>query len=434
MLHADPEIGPPIQDPDGTVGVVAIKVWRYREEISSAFKKATNVLCMDIQHLYEALTSPTPPPHLEPAGTPFQLATHLSLLQRMEGVPLMGLTYTAADLCNRFPHDVVPLHAQPIFKKELSRYRGWRRALFDLYLLDMGRPADMEDIAALMRIARLEFITEKPSELSILRKILPANRRICDLNAESALALDKSLDPKDRPPFRRALSVIDQLQTAQLAQSVQHLLPTKNIGQLPAPSSHVYHAPLPPKLATEFADGATLLKAAMPFAYRFALHTGALSNDDDPTLNELALRLKPMFEIDPAEHGFRSPTKATFQTYIRHIWKYSSLGPYIRDSTLSPIQEAWVEFRRQIRLHGKTEMIHGTHYVSKHAVADGLAPHELNPEWFQGTDQRLSDVDRRAFRSGAFVIDALIQCDDLPGHLLPRHASGIKRMRKKPIS
>lgn len=387
---------------------------------------------MDISRLYEALTSPTPPPHLDPAGTPFQLATHLSLLPKIEGVPLLGLTYTAEELCNRFPHDAVPLYAQPVFKEELSRYRAWRRALFDLYLLEIGVPADMDEIAALTRIARLEYTVGKYKKLFILRRTLPKGLRICDLSTNVALTVDKAIVPKDRPQFRNALSVIDQLQTAQLAQSVQHLLPTKNIGQLPAPGSHVYHAPLPPKLETEFADGATLLKAAMPFAYRFALHTGALSNDDDPTLNELALRLKPMFEIDPAEHGFRSPTKATFQTYIRHIWKYSSLGPYMRDSTLSPIQEAWVEFRRQIRLHGKTEMIHGTHYVSKYAVAAGLAPHELNPEWFQGTDQRLSGVDRRAFRSGAFVFDDLIQCGDLPGHLLPRHASGITRMRKKP--
>lgn len=394
--------------------------------------KATNVLNMDIQRLYEALTSPTPPPHLKPAGTPFQLATHLSLLQKIEGVPLLGLTYTAEELCNRFPHDVVPLHAQPIFKKELSRYRGWRRAIFDLYLLDIGKPADIENIAALTRIARLEFTVEKHKELYILRNILPENLRICDLDAENALALDKSLDPKDRPPFRRALSVIDQLQTAQLAQDVKYLLPNEMIGQLPAPSSHVYNAPLPPKLAAEFADGATLLKAAMPFAYRLALLSGALSDDDDPTLDELALRLKPLFGIDPADYGFRSPTQATFQIYIRHIWKFSSLGPYVRARTLSPIQVTWAELRRQLRSRGKTEMIHGTYLVSKYAVADGLAPQELTPTWFQNTDQRLSGGARRAFRTGVFVIDDLIQCDDLPGHLLPQYPSGITRMRKKP--
>jgi len=407
------------------------KNWRYRKEIPSACRKATNVLSMDIQRLYEALTSPTPPPHLEPAGTPFQLATHLSLLPKIEGVPLLGLTYTAADLCNRFPHDVVPLYAQSVFKKELSRYRAWRRALFDLYLLDIGVPADVDVIDALMRIARLEYGGRTYQRLSILRRTLSNDRRICDLNTETALALDKALIPRDRAPFRSALSVIDWLQTGQLAQGVQHLLPTKPIGQLPAPSSHVYHAPLPPKLAARFADGEALLKAALPFCYRLAVRTKALSADDDPTLEELALRLKPIYDIDPAEHGFHSPTKANFQVYIRHIWKYSSLGPYVPISTLSPVEKAWAEFRRQLRSHGKTEMIPRTHHVSKYAIADGLAPHELNQAWFAVIDRDLSGVDSRAFRSGAFFFDQLIQSDCLPHHLLPRHASGIVRIRKK---
>lgn len=394
--------------------------------------KATNVLNMDIQRLYEALTSPTPPPHLEPAGTPFQLATHLSLLQKIERVPLLGLTYTAADLCNRFPHEVVPLHAQAVFKKELTRYWGWRRAIFDLYLLDMGKPADMEDIAALTRIARLEFATEKHKELSILRGMLPANLRICDLNAEKALALDKSLDPKNRAPFRRALSVMDHLQTSQLAQGVKHLLPKEKIGQLPAPSSHVYNAPLPPKLAAQFANGGASLKAAIPFAYRFAVLIKTLSDGDDPTLEELALVLKPMFELDPADYGFRRPNKATFQTYIKRIWDCSSLGPYVGISTLSPVQEAWAKLRKQLRAHGKSDMVQGTYFVSKYAISDGLSPHELSPTWFQNTDQRLSGAARRAFRSGVFVIDDMIQCDDLPGHLLPQSPSGITRMRNKP--
>ena len=386
---------------------------------------------MDIQRLYEALTSPTPPPHLEPAGTPFELATHLSLLPKIEGVPLFGLTYTAADLCNRFPHDSVPLYAQSVFKKELTRYRAWRRALFDLYLLDVGVPPDMDEIAALTRIARLEYTAKKHQELSVLRRTLPNGWRICGLNAEAALNLDKALDPKDRPQFRRALSVVDQLQTAQLAKSVQHLLPTKLIGKLPKPSSHVYHAPLPPKLTAEFVDGEALLKAAMPFCYRLAVLTKALSADDDPTLDELALRLKPIYDIDPAEHGFHSPTKANFQVYIRHIWKYSSLGPYVPISTLSPVEKAWAEFRRQLRSHGKTDMIPRTHHVSKYAIADGLAPHELNQAWFAVIDRGLSGVDSRAFRSGAFFFDQLRQSDCLPHHLLPRHASGIVRMRKK---
>ena len=77
-------------------------------------------------------------------------------------------------------------------------------------------------------------------------------------------------------------------------------------------------------------------------------------------------------------------------------------------------------------------MIPGTHHVSKYAIADGLAPHDLNQAWFAVIDRCLSGVDRRAFRSGAFFFDQLIQSGCLPHHILPPHASGLVRMRKKP--
>lgn len=87
---------------------------------------------MDIGNIYEALTSPTPPAHLLRAGKVLPLTITVSLLMKIEGVPLSFLSYTADALATRFSHETVPSHARSIFKEELSRYRAWRRTLFDL--------------------------------------------------------------------------------------------------------------------------------------------------------------------------------------------------------------------------------------------------------------------------------------------------------------
>lgn len=128
---------------------------------------------MDIENIYEALTSLNPPAHLLRAGKLFALTTTISLLIKIEGVPLSFLSYTADALDMRFPHDTVPAHARGIFKKELSRYRAWRRTLFDLYLLETGAPADQDAISGLMRIARLEGEGGNATKLRILRHVLP---------------------------------------------------------------------------------------------------------------------------------------------------------------------------------------------------------------------------------------------------------------------
>lgn len=198
---------------------------------------------MDIENTFEALTSPNPPAHLLRAGKLFALTTTISLLIKIEGVPLSFLSYTADALDMRFPHDTVPPHARGIFKKGLSRYRAWRRTLFDLYLLDTGAPADQDAISGLTRIARLEFKEVNAPTLRILRHVLPVEVTISDLTYENALEIDKSLDEKKRPAFRNALYLLDRLRAVPLAAASTHLLPREVIGLLPPPSGHLYHAP-----------------------------------------------------------------------------------------------------------------------------------------------------------------------------------------------
>ncbi|WP_281969110.1 hypothetical protein, partial [Roseovarius nanhaiticus] len=67
------------------------KIWKtgsYRRLITSVFDETTNLQFMDINHIYEALTSSPPPEHLLPAGSPFASASALALLVQIEGVDL----------------------------------------------------------------------------------------------------------------------------------------------------------------------------------------------------------------------------------------------------------------------------------------------------------------------------------------------------------
>lgn len=292
-------------------------------KVSSVIAKSTNLLCMDIIRTYEALTSSAPPQHLRRAGTPFAVATALSLLSRTEGVPLFTLSFRPEELDARYPAGSVPQHAREVFKMELSRYHGWRRTVFDAFLLDTGRPPDQDPVSALMRVARLEIPGNSYQHLRTLRRAVPDLSRLHDIGREGALHIDKQLPPKLRPSFRTALSVLDRLRESSLATASRHMLPCTAIGTLPAPSSHLYHAPLPKRLDGVYSEAPLKLRAAIPFVYRLCCLAGILIPHEDPSLDELARKSRQLWDIDPSAYGFRSPTKAALKKYITNIGKCS---------------------------------------------------------------------------------------------------------------
>lgn len=386
---------------------------------------------MDIDRIYEALTSPSPPENLKRAGRPFASASALALLIKIEGVPLMGLSYSAEELDSRFPKDNVPPCARSIFKEELSRYRAWRRTLFDLFLLETGTLADQEPVAGLMRIARLEFDENKSRRLSILRRVLRDGMQVSDLTNAHALQIDRQLCGSMRLRVRVALSLLDQLQRAPLAAASGHLLPAEIIGRLPAPSGHLYHAPLPPRLQAAYADAPTLPKAAMPFVYRLSLMTGIVSSEQDLSLDELAWKCRALWEVDPADHGFQRPSQVALRMYIRHVGQYSGQG-YIAPKPKQPtVAATWADLRQLMRSHGKETMTSRTSAVSRYAMQDSLVPAAITPEWVRETARSLKGWQRNAFRSGIFVLDDLIEDASFPDNLLPRQVSGMARERRQ---
>lgn len=384
---------------------------------------------MNINDIYEALTSPSPPKHLLRAGSPFATASALALLIPIEGVPLLALSYSAVELDARFPHESVPPSARRIFKRELSRYRAWRRTLFDLFLLETGTLADRDVVAGLSRISRLQYGGRSNEKLRILRRALPTGMEIDDLTSSSALQIDRRLQENMRPPFRRALSVLDRLQDASLAASSRHLLPSGIIGRLPAPSGHLYHAPLPAQLGAIYTNAPSLLRAAMPFVYRLSLMTGIASPEQDPSFDEFALNCLALWEVDPADHGFRRPSKIALKSYIRNIGNSAGTPFSAPKGKQLAFLEAWSDLREQMRLYYKDTMIHRTFGVSKYAIIDKLPPVQLTPTWVHRTMQTLAGHERNAFRSGIFVLDDLIEDESFPDDTLPRNVSGLTRER-----
>ncbi len=330
---------------------------KFFRPIAPAAREATNLLCMDINRIYEALTSPTPPHRLKRAGAPFASACALALLIQIERVPLIALSYSATELDARFPHDLVPPCARRVFKEELSRYRAWRRTLFDLFLLERGSLADQDPIAGLMRIARLEYGGRCPERLRVLRHAVPTGMTLTMLTRSAALQIDKRLCSDVRPQFRAALSVLDRLQVAPLASASGHLLPSAKIGRLPKPSEHLYHAPLPQQLEAVYAVGPPRLKRALPFVYRLCLTTGILSGSQDVTLGDLAQKCMSLWEVNPADHGFHKPTPTTLKSYIWFIGQHAGTDfPPLKRSQPA-VCEAWTDLRSLMRQHGTTALI-----------------------------------------------------------------------------
>ena len=385
---------------------------------------------MDINRTYEALTSPTPPQHLLRAGSSFATSTALSLLIKIENTPLLALSYSQKDLQARFPHDRVPLCARGVFKQELSRYRAWRRMLFDLFLLATGFLPDGETVAGLERIARLEFKRLTP-DLYILRHTIPENMQISELTFAKALQIDRELSGHQRQAFRSALSMLDRLQEAPLAAGARHLLPEGIIGRLPAPSGHLYHAPLPIRLNEVYSAAPPLLRAAMPFVYRLCIVTKILTPDQDPTLDELAQECLKLWNVEPSDHGFHRPSQIALKTYIRNIGNHAT-GQFEAPKLSHPAHvEAWSDLRDTMREREKAALLIGICAVSRHAIPQSMSPAHITADWIQKTMDTLSGGHRNAFRSGIFILDKLILDDDFPNDLLPTEVSGLARERRK---
>lgn len=402
-----------------------------QELFSSVVEKATNVPCMNVAETYQALTGDAPPAHLLRAGGAFALRTALLLLAEFESLPLVAMSYSGTDLARKFPGDVVPVQAQCTFNSELTRYQSWRRRVLDLQLLSDGTRVDVDPIAGLQRIARIEIGDWAINSFYTLRKVLPEATDPAAVDRSIALRINAELSGFVLSAFRQSISVMDRLQESPLAKATG-LLPAEPIGPLPSDSDHRKHAPLPDKLAEEFERAPANIRSAIPFVYRIAVMRGLISSSDNITMKDLVCGSNEvvLLGLDPADFGFERPTRATLRMYVRRLVRHVGPVDAPRRSSSDPVAQAWAELRLELSGRGLKSVMTRTIAVSNYAVPQGLRPAEITPGWIAETERSLSGRKVTQFRTGIFAIDGLFELADFPSSLLPKGISGLARQRK----
>lgn len=385
---------------------------------------------MNIGSLYQALASSQPPVELLRAGSPFALQTALTLLSKIESVPVMMMFYSGTELSERYPANKIPVSAQGVFKNELTRYQSWRRRLLDLQFLSSGEVVDADPIVALQRLARLEVSDWAINPFYLLRKILPDGVNPGQIDRDLAIQMNARLSGSERMCFRSACRVLDRLQDSTLAKGTG-LLPDETIGLLPRAKDHRANAPMPERLEREYEDANAAVRMALAFVYRVAVLCELCDASANLSPKQLLAEqmLKALRGIDPAELGFARPSKKTFEDYLNRLIRHFSIHDVRLNQHAVSAEKAWSEFRRELSDREMTSLKSRIGTVSKLAVSQGLSPQELTPAWFARTWVALEGYIVAHFRTGAFAIDTLFEHEDFPRELLPEEPSGfVKRI------
>lgn len=394
----------------------------------SAFRRSANIRFMTYADVFTRLSGETPPEHLKPAGAPFAIATALTLLTRIVGVPLFALDCPPPKLAQMFPGDRVPEAAVPVFGRELTRYQAWRRLLLDCQLLETGCAVDPDPIAGLQRLARIYISRNAQNPFYYLRTVLPEGISPCQLDRELAIALDRELSGSCRQAYRASLSVMDRLQDHPIAKSTG-LLPEERIGSIPKERDHVAFAPLPEPLKSEYDALPRIDQNAIAFVYRIARMEGLFSADQAIGVSELGAPdvVSLLQVVDPANHGFTRPSRAMYLRYVKQVEFRKNGG--VKKCYLppeDPVERDWKRLFNEVREKVMSPVPAHLSYVAKSAKLDGLRPCDLTRQWCRETERSLPVKRASGFRSGCYRLDDL-HGTGVSQDLLPPEGTGIHR-------
>lgn len=199
---------------------------------------------MDCGNLFDELSGADPREELTRAGSPFALATALSLLAQIEQVPLMLLRYSGTNLAIQLPLDKIPERAQEIFGRERPRYLAFRQRILDLQLLATRTRVDADAIHGLQRLARLEIGTWAANPFYQLRHVLGDQVEAAGLTRETAIELDRELTGQKKNDF--PCSPGRARPPPELRISSSHWAPAPRDHRPPAPAFGSHHTRPPP--------------------------------------------------------------------------------------------------------------------------------------------------------------------------------------------
>lgn len=388
---------------------------------------------MDIAQVYQDLEADDPPAHLLKAGSAFALRTNLALLATFEGLPMFALSFEGTQLDERYPATHVPETAQPMFGFELPRYHAWRRMLLDLQLVATRSPVDIDPIAGLQRLARLEVGAWAANPFYTLRLALPSGVRPDELDHGLALKINADLSGQHWNSFRMAVSLMNRLRSSDLA-TATGLLPADVIGPLPVRAARSRRVALPSRLEADYQRAPRTVRAAISLVYRLLSDLEAIHDPDEVSVETLLTDdAEAIFrDYAPSDFGLTTPSRKVFKNYLRALRLYvRRLKQEPGEGAMDPAASAWGELRAALRKAGHGKEAQKLFSISGFAIKAGLAPQDLTLEWFAVTVANLPREQRNLFRSGSFTFDGLVNVEEVPEHLRPRQPSGFaKRSRK----
>jgi hypothetical protein len=369
-----------------------------------------------LHDLYAGLKDGT----LRPANPMASLAA-LDLVAHIYNLPLAALDLEAPRFALAFPRDEVAEIAQPIFKGERVRYRAFRNAILDCQMLAAPGEVDGEPRHSLIRVARL-CRGSSSQALYAVTGALPLDVSPHKITWDIALSIDRRLEGGQRARFRRGLAILDSLHDYDLALR-SGLLPPARIGTLPTLRDHAELEPLPRTLLGLRSQAPRPTQNAIDYLWRLAVVAGVFTRGDDPSLDEMAARYPDIAGLDPAGHGLGISDRA--RTKYLHKFAQSLVAAGCADPRVSTSRVEWRRLKSALRSAGfDPERLNG---VMRPADRDGLGPHDVTAAWCSVELARLDGVAANAFRTSAYLLDALRGDPRISAELLPAEATGLKR-------
>ena len=361
--------------------------------------------------------------------------TALSILCRLEGVPLMVLRFEGADFSSRFPKSSIPDRAAEYFRGDLVFYRGWRRLILDAQLVAEPGLVDTDPWDTIIRAARICRGAAFSSRLYHASSRVPSEVHPADLDRQRAIEIDAELSGQDRASFRQGLGALDGLHAEALARATG-LLPERKIGTLPRPSDHGTGYPFGPQLARVWEEAPASVKPALAFAWRMAISGKVFGREDDPNLFAFLSddRVRQLAALRPETFGVKRPSQATYDVYLNRLRQYFiSLGGRVEPQDGGPVETQWTALRTLAKQYGTMSpaRIANISAISTMAKREGLAPRDLTTEWFAAKISDLPSKKRRAFQSGCYAIEELVCAFGDMVDVLPAHGTGLRRQRRR---
>ncbi|UWQ48974.1 hypothetical protein K3720_13730 [Leisingera caerulea] len=396
-------------------------------------QQSANIQLMKLADVHACLSDGRLNPSGLPAGIALPYLTAFSILAKITGVPLFVFDSAGAAFAARYPKNALPAEAEAYFKGDVAAYNSWRNLILDAQLLAVRGLVDCDAWDGLRRVARICRGRAFATRLYHVSSRIPEGLLPWDIDRELAVRIDAALAGQGRSSFRQGLGALDALHREALAREAG-LLPPAKIGRLPKLTDHAAQFQLPPALVKFWQAASSPDRNALSFVWRMARMAGIFSAADDPAPEVFFAggRGETLAGLDPQDFGLHRPSQNTYGIYLRRLsCRFTQMGGAGLPEGGSQAERRWAELKDLARLDPALSpaRVWSLAAISKPAINDGLAPADLEPQWFEARIKELAGPKRRAFLSACYALNELCAAHDGKRHLLPPAGTGVQRQR-----